>query len=164
MSRWVVDTSPLIFLAKLDRLDLLQRAAEEVSVPLAVVQEVRQYPDKASLKIEEALGSWLRVERVRELQTVEIFLADLDHGEAEAIALALELAADRIVMDDLDGRRVVRRLGLDAIGTLGLLLAARLRGELASLKGEIDRLHQEGFRASASLVAALLREAGEETG
>jgi predicted nucleic acid-binding protein len=162
MSRWVVDTSPLIFLAKLDRLDLLQRAAEEVFVPPAVVQEVRQYPDKASLKIEEALGSWLRVERVRELRTVEVLLADLDPGEAEAIALARELDANRIVMDDLDGRRVARRLGLDAIGTLGLLLAARLRGELASLKEEIDRLHQAGFRVSASLVSVLLREAGEE--
>lgn len=161
MSRWVTNTSPLIFLAKLDRLELLLQAADEIFVPSAVIDEIRQYSDEANKKIEEALGTWLRVERVGDRQIVAVLLADLDKGEAEAIALARELEADRLVMDDLDARRVARRLGLDTVGTLGLLLAARLRGELASLKQEIDRLHREGFRVSSALVEAVLREAGE---
>jgi predicted nucleic acid-binding protein len=81
---------------------------------------------------------------------------------AEVIALASERAAERIVMDDLDGRRLARRLGLEPIGTLGLLLGAKLRGELGSLREEIERLEREGFRASHSIVEAVLREAGEE--
>jgi hypothetical protein len=56
MSRWVVDTSPLIFLAKLSRLDLLRKSADEVLVPAAVIEEVRAYPDEASRKIEDALA------------------------------------------------------------------------------------------------------------
>jgi predicted nucleic acid-binding protein len=78
------------------------------------------------------------------------------------IALAHESSAERIVMDDLDGRRFARRLGLEPVGTLGLLLAARLRGELGSLREEIERLEREGFRASPSLVAAVLLAVGEE--
>jgi len=164
MSRWVVDTSPLIFLAKLDRLDLLRRSADEVLIPAAVIQEVRAYPDEASRKIEDALGSWLREEKVEGRQVVDILLADLDFGEAEVIALAHETSAERIVMDDLDGRRFARRLKLEPIGTLGLLLAARLRGELGSLREEIERLERQGFRASPSLVEAVLRASGEDVG
>lgn len=164
MSRWVVDTSPLIFLAKLDRLDLLRRSADEVLVPAAVIEEVRAYPDEASRKIEDALGSWLREERVEGRQVVDVLLADLDFGEAEVIALAHETFAERIVMDDLDGRRFARRLKLEPIGTLGLLLAARLRGELSSLREEIERLERQGFRASPSLVEAILRASGEDLG
>ncbi len=161
MSRWIADTSPLIFLAKLDRLDLLRKSADNIFVPAAVVKEVRAYPDDASQKIEEALGSWLREEEVKERRIVDILLADLDFGEAEVIALASERAAERIVMDDLDGRRLARRLGLEPIGTLGLLLAAKLQGQLESLQGEIERLEREGFRASPSLVEAVLKAAGE---
>jgi predicted nucleic acid-binding protein len=164
MSRWVVDTSPLIFLAKLDRLDLLRKSAEEVLVPAAVIEEVRAYPDEASRKIEDALGSWLREAKVEGRQVVDVLLADLDFGEAEVIALAHEMAAERIVMDDLDGRRFARRLKLEPIGTLGLLLAAHLRGDLSSLREEIDRLERQGFRASPSLVEAVLRAAGEDVG
>jgi hypothetical protein len=162
MSRWVVDTSPLIFLAKLNRLDLLRKSADEVLAPAAVIEEVRAYPDEASRKIEDALGSWLREEKVEERRIVDVLLADLDFGEAEVIALAHESSAERIVMDDLDGRRFARRLGLEPVGTLGLLLAARLRGELGSLREEIERLEREGFRVSPSLRASVLLAAGEE--
>ena len=164
MSRWIVDTSPLIFLAKLDRLDLLRRSADEVLVPAAVIEEVRAYSDEASRKIEDALGSWLREEKVEGRQVVDVLLADLDFGEAEVIALAHEMSAERIVMDDLDGRRFARRLKLEPIGTLGLLLAARLRGELNPLREEIERLERQGFRASPSLVEAVLQAAGENVG
>lgn len=162
MSLWIADTSPLIFLAKLDRLDLLRQSADEVLVPPGVVEEIRRYQDEALDKIEEALGSWLGVRPVAQTQILGILLADLDSGEAEAVALALELRADRLVIDDLDARRLARRLGLAQIGTLGLLLAARLRGELPSLKLEIERLRQEGFRVADSLALSVLRTAGEE--
>jgi predicted nucleic acid-binding protein len=162
MSRWIVDTSPLIFLAKLDRLDLLRTSADEVLVPAAVVGEVRAHPDEASQKIENALGSWLREKNVEGRRVVDILLADLDLGEAEVIALAWA-AAERIVMDDLDGQRFARRLGVQAIGTLGLLLAAKLRGELDSVRIEVERLEREGFRVSPSLLQSVLRAAGEES-
>lgn len=88
-------------------------------------------------------------------------MADLDAGEAEVIALAREVSAERVIMDDLDGRRFAHRLGLAPIGTLGLLLAARLRGELPSLQEEIERLQSVGFRISGALRRAFLERAGE---
>jgi predicted nucleic acid-binding protein len=161
MTLWVVDTSPLIFLAKLDRLDLLRKGAEEILIPPAVLEEVRAHADDAARIIEEALHSWLHVRAVRDHRMVEVLMADLDFGEAEAIALAKELAADRVIMDDLDGRRFARRIGVTAVGTLGLLLAARLRGEIESLRGEIERLRAGGFRVGEALIKAVLDEVGE---
>ena len=64
-------------------------------------------------------------------------------------------------MDDLDARRRARRLGFDLTGTMGLLLAARLRGEIPSVRLEIERLVALGFRVAPSLVEAVLDEAGE---
>ena len=107
------------------------------------------------------MESWLQVRPVEDLKIIEVLRADLDQGEAEVIALALQTQAERVVMDDLDGRRRARHLGLDLVGTLGLLLAARKRGELSRLREEIERLQQYGFRVSQSLLQAVLQEAGE---
>lgn len=161
MSCWVVDTSPLIFLASLDRLDLLETGAEEVFAPPAVLAEIRAREDRAAQEVDAASRSWLRSAAPVDRSAVEVLLQDLDAGEAEVIALAREVVADRVVMDDLAGRRYARRLGLPLVGTLGLLLAARLRGEISSLADEIERLQQAGFYASKALVTAVLRAAGE---
>jgi predicted nucleic acid-binding protein len=158
---WVVDTSPLIFLAKLDRLDLLRRSADTICVPQAVLSEVRAKPDEAAQAIEQASRLWLSVREVANRAAVDILLADLDLGEAEAIVLAKEVNADRIVMDDLDARRFARRVSLEPVGTVGLLLAARLREEIPSVRLEIERLEALGFRIAAPLVEAVLREAEE---
>ncbi len=159
MTLWVVDTSPLIFLSKLNRLDLLQ-GAERILVPTAVLREIQEYPDEVAAEVEKAQRSWLQVQAVQDRGVVEV-MADLDAGEAEVIALAREVSAERVIMDDLDGRRFAHRLGLAPIGTLGLLLAARLRGELPSLQEEIERLQSVGFRISGALRRAFLERAGE---
>jgi predicted nucleic acid-binding protein len=162
MRRWVADTSPLLFLAKLNRLDLLRHAAEEILAPPAVFEEIQQVPDEARDRLEAARLDWLHVHPVADLALIDVLQADLDLGESEVIALAQELKAERVVLDDLDARRMARRIGLLPIGTLGLLLAARLRGEIPSLRSEIERLERRGFRVQKALVEEVLREAGEE--
>ncbi len=161
MTRWVTNASPLIFLAKLDRLELLQTAASEVLVPPAVLEEVLARPDEASDQVRNASRSWLRRKAPGKPEEVELLKIEIGPGEAQAITLAREVRADRIVLDDLDARRKARILGLKPVGTLGLLLAARLRGELPSVKTEIEKLLRFGFRVSDSLVEAILKEAGE---
>lgn len=161
MTTWVVDTGPLIFLVKLGRLDLLLAEADTVCVPQAVLAEVQAQPDEAAAAIEAATRSWLSMHEVSDQRTVEILQAELDLGEAEVIVLAKELEADRVVMDDLDARRFARRAGFDLVGTLGLLLAARLRGDILSLKEEIEQLQELGFYVAPDLVEAVLEEAGE---
>lgn len=66
-----------------------------------------------------------------------------------------------MVIDDLDARRFARRVDLGVIGTMGLLLAARLRGEIPSLREDIEQLQALGFHVAPSLTDVLLREAGE---
>lgn len=161
MTTWVVDTSPLIFLAKLDHLNLLSEGADTICVPQAVLNEIQAKSDEAAVAIEQISRSWLSVRQVHNRNAVEVLLADLDIGEAEVIVLAREIDADRVVMDDLDARRFARRVGVDLIGTVGLLLAAHLRGEISSIREEIERLRAFGFRVSPSLVEAVLREAEE---
>ena len=162
MKRWVVDTSPLLFLAKLNRLSLLQHDADEILIPKAVLEEVNFLQDEASQLIKQVASSWLIVQEVTNLYALTMALADLDRGEAEVIALAQEVEAERVVLDDLDARRFGRRVGYPSIGTLGLLLAGKLRGEIGSLKDEIERLQDHGFWASQSLVEAVLKAAGEQ--
>jgi predicted nucleic acid-binding protein len=161
MSIWIIDTSPLIFLAKLNRLDLLPQGAAEILAPPAVLREISERQDEAARQVEEVLRDWLQTRAVEDRLLSTVLQSDLGEGEAEAIALALEVGAERIVLDDLDARRFADRLGLRSVGTLGLLLGARLRGEIPSLREEIDRLRLGGFRAAPALVETLLREAGE---
>jgi predicted nucleic acid-binding protein len=161
VSIWVVDAGPLIFLAKLDRLNLLQSAADEIYIPKAVLSEIQNKTDEATSEIEAATKNWLQTKKVEGQNAVELLLADLGQGEAEVITLATEIHADIVLLDDLDARRFARRVGLAPIGTLGLLLAARLKGEKISLKDEIDRLRNRGFWVSETLAAEILKAAGE---
>lgn len=160
---WVVDTGPLIFLSKLGRLGLLESAADKIRVAQAVIDEIQVKPDETARAVALACQSWLSVRHVSNRQAVEILQADLGLGEAETIVLAKEIDAERVVMDDLDARRFAHRVGLELIGTLGLLLAARLEDKIASLQRELENLEGAGFRVSPELVERLLMEAGEGT-
>ena len=155
--RWVLDTSPLLFLAKIDRLQVLRAAADELLVSPAVWEEIQARDDDATEFVRGAINEgWLELS-APDRPTELVF--QLGTGESEAIALARERRADRVVMDDLRARRVARQVGLLPIGTLGILLAARLRGEIPSLRAEIQKLQTAGFRASPALVEAVLRSA-----
>jgi len=158
MRRWVVDASPLIFLAKLDRLELLRAAADEILIPPRVLAEVLALDDDAAERIREAARGWLQE---KEPEPSGKRSSEVEPGELEVIAVARQVAAERVVIDDLAARRRARRVGLSPVGTLGLLLAARLRGDLPSVRDEITQLARHGFRASESLVLAVLEAAGE---
>ncbi|NUQ86607.1 MAG: DUF3368 domain-containing protein [Anaerolineales bacterium] len=155
----MADAGPLIFLAKLERLDLLTR--EDVRVPAAVMAEISAKADEACKRVEQAANAWLKVQEVGNRETVQLLLADLDLGEAEVIALAKEINANYVLLDDLDARRFARRVGLSIIGTVGILLAACLQGKIPSVREEIDRLQTHGFRISKSLAEEVLKAAGE---
>jgi predicted nucleic acid-binding protein len=103
----------------------------------------------------------MQVRQVSDHTAVTLVQAALHTGEAEAIVLATELHAERLVLDDQDARRFADRCGLKTIGTLGILLAAKQRGAITSLREEINALAAVGFRANPQLVAAVLQRAGE---
>ena len=87
--------------------------------------------------------------------------ARLGRGETEAIHLALHLRPDRVLLDDGEGRRETKRLGLRVTGVLGLLMAAKRMALLPAVRPEVDTLRASGFRVSEGLYRELLASCGE---
>jgi hypothetical protein len=87
---------------------------------------------------------------------------NIDWGEAEAIALALELKADLLVMDERRGRAVATSYGLQVTGLLGVLLQAKRNNLIPAIKPLLDQLiEQADFRVSSQLYTTILQSAGE---
>lgn len=86
----------------------------------------------------------------------------LDAGESEALAVALSIQADAVLLDELAGRDCAASLGIQTIGTLGLLVRAKNDGHIPLVAPLLRRLLVEAsFRASPALVRATLQRAGE---
>ena len=160
----VSNTSPVLNLAIIGQLALLRDQCGEVWIPPAVLEELRVEEDlPGSQSVREAMeAGWLQVKAVKDRALVQVLQRDLDKGEAEAIALAVQVGAECILLDEKEGRRAAKSLGLKVTGVLGILLRAWREGELPSLREAMAELHERaGFRIGAELAAALLRESGE---
>jgi predicted nucleic acid-binding protein len=160
----VSNTSPVLNLAIIGQLSLLREQFGEIWIPAAVWEELRVEENlPGSQAVREALAAgWLRVEEVKNQALAQVLQRDLDRGEAEAIALAVQVKADWALLDEREGRRVAKSLGLKVGGVLGILLRARREGKLSSLRTAMEALQQRaGFRISADLFAWFLEESGE---
>ena len=161
----VSNTSPVLNLAIVNQLFLLQEQFGQVLIPAASLEELRiheELPGSEVIRKTLEVG-WLRVEEVEDRTLVHVLREDLDRGEAEAIALAIQVKAARILLDEREGRRVAKSLGLKITGVLGVLLRARLDGRISSLRQAMVELQgKAGFRIGADLFADLLRASGED--
>lgn len=161
--RVISDSSPLIALSRIHQLDLLHQLYGEVTVQQAVVREVIDKGASQPGADEVSTAEWIVAAEVEDQPFADTLKRDLGNGEAEAIALAVELQADLLIVDDLLARQVARILGLNLVGTVGVLLEARHKGVLPEIKPCLDDLVDlAGFRLSAELYATVLREAGEQ--
>ena len=156
----VCNTTPLILLSKIRRLDLLAQLYEQVLVPQAVLAELDEKPGPDVEVVHRLIDvDQLRVEDgppgVRHLPV------ELGRGEREAIALALACGADLILLDDQEGRTLARSKGLRISGTIGVLLEAKVRGHLERVRPELDRLVESGFWLAETLYDRVVREARE---
>jgi len=158
--RCVVDAAPIIFLAKLGHLEFLRLNAEEVLVPTEVLKEIAAKQDEATEEVSKRLDGWLKECKVVRSDLMRM-LIDMDEGERSVLAQALQEGIDSVVLDDMEARRIARRLGLKPIGTVGLLIVARQRGLIGSLKTELDRLKALGFWLSEELYREALKAVGE---
>jgi len=161
MSLRIVDTGPLLFLARLNRLELLKIGVERVLVPSAVLIEIQRKDDLALQRIQACYGEWLG-ECILTSPEILRLLPDLGKGEREVIAQALGQKINSVILDDLDARRIARRFGLVPTGTVGLLLAAKKLNLIPSFKVELESIRAMGFWISQSLLTEALKEAGED--
>lgn len=150
----VSDTSPITSLAKIKRLDLLRSLYHSIAIPSAVDSELRRG--------QIVVPDWIRVHSAGDRALVTQLEVDLDPGEAEALAVALELRADLVLIDEKRGRDVARRLGLRFVGLLGVVLDAKRKGYLRAVRPLLDELTAEaGFWIRDDLRREILEAAGE---
>ncbi len=152
----VADTTPVNYLVLIDAADLLPRLFGQVRIPPAVFAELQdpETPDPVRAWGANA-PSWLQVQTLSSATDPQ--LDYLDPGEREAIALAEELKADQILVDDSDARKEAARRKLPFIGTLGILRrAARL--DLIDLPLTLARLQKTTFYIAPEIIQSLLDE------
>ncbi len=156
----IADASPLILLAKMQRLSLLTALASETWVPAPVWAEVvgrgEDRPEVTTIR--ELLAGAVRH---ADADLEAAFRLQVDAGEAAALALATKHRTALLLIDDARGRRVAAVSGLRHIGTLGWLLRAKRAGLLSAIKPELAALRRHGLFMDAELIRAVLEAAGE---
>ncbi|MBD2298659.1 DUF3368 domain-containing protein [Nostoc sp. FACHB-87] len=161
----VSDTSPITNLAAIAQLDLLQKLYNQIIIPAAVYNEMVFVDKLVPGAMEVQTFAWIQTQTVKDLQQVIIIQEsqeNIDLGEAEAIALALELKADLLLMDERRGRIVAKSYGLQVTGLLGVLVQAKRNNLIPIVKPLIDQLmEQADFRVSEQLYTTILQIAGE---
>lgn len=158
----VSNTSPIINLACIGRLDLLPALFGEITIPEAVFHEIAVIQPGAPGASEVRAASWIRRHAVGNRPLVTSLRLELDSGEAEAIACAVETKARLLLIDERRGRAVAQRLELATTGLMGALLLARKRNLIESIRPLLDDLrHVAGFWIGDALYSKVLRDAGD---
>ena len=146
----VSDTSPIVNLAAIGHLDLLRVLYGTVRIPDAVHREITRFEEQPGAKAVQSLD-WITSETCPRPDLAIALQEELDPGEAEAIALALDADA-LLLIDEREGRRVASRLGVSRLGLLGVLVKAKREGQVAAVRPLLRSLREDaGFWISEAL-------------
>jgi uncharacterized protein len=156
---WIVDTGPVIILAKVGRLDLLTRLARAVLLPSPVVREIRRGSAVGPARRAVEAG-WGTEVPVRYIWAAVRSVGLLGLGEQSVLTLGLKRPGSRVILDDRQARKAAQGLGLPMIGTVGVILFAQRRGLIPAV---VPLFH--AIRAAGSYVDdALLRQSAAGVG
>jgi len=164
----VSESTPLIYLAKIGRLDIIRDVFQKIYVPEAVIDEAVTQGKALNMSdasiIEKAVGTWIIKERVEPEVDAEYSFLDnntrLGNGEKEALKLCKQLDAAYFIADDREARRVSSILNIKPIGTCGTVVQAFRQGSITKKEAlrVIDDLVKVGFRISSTLYRKILDE------
>lgn len=146
----IADTTCFIILSNINELDVLQKVYATITTTPDIIQEFG-----------ETLPEWVIVKQPSDLQKQQILELQVDKGEASAIALALELPGSLIILDDLQARILAEHLDIAVTGTFGVIVKAKLKGVIPSIKPLLAKIKQTNFRISPAVEAAALKQANE---
>ena len=149
MRKIIVNSTPLIALAKANKLEILKGLYEHIIIPEAVYREVTEKDDVAAQRI-EAAREWIEVRKVDYNLDRRMYKAKLHDGEVEVMLLAQEIGADAVIIDDA-ARKTAEYLGLPLTGTLGVMSKAKQRGLLEAVMPVIQQMEQNGIFFSREL-------------
>ena len=155
----ISDTSAITNLAAIQYLQLLPQLYNQITIPEAVYRELAEIDPPVPGTLEVQMASWLEVRQVVNRNVVERLQIEvrLDPGESEAIALALELNADLLLIDERRGRAEANRLGVRITGLLGILVEAKQKKLIVNVKPLMDSLiTTSDFRVSSALYSQIL--------
>ncbi len=162
--RAVSNTSHILNLALIKQLSLLHTQFEVVYIPQAVVTELQLESDVSGNEdIRQAITEgWICIQSIEDTNLVRALLLDLDFGESEAIALALQENITKILVNERDGREKAKAMGLEPVGIIGLLLKAKSAGSISKIGPYLQQLQQDaGFWIAPELQKEILKAAGE---
>lgn len=160
----VSNTSPLTNLAAIGQLHLLQGLYGHIYIPLAVWNELNAFGRAWPGRDEVLVAKWVTRQSVQNVPLVTALQRDLDAGEAETIALALEMQADLVLMEEREGRHVAQRFGLHVVGVVGILIASKAHNFVDAIRPLLDDLrYKAGFYLSDAVYYKALEIAGEAT-
>ena len=160
----VSNTGPIIALAKLGRLDILQSLFSKVLIPTMVHRELMGKIGHEWGAIEKGLQSFIStVPPTATHQEAFNALLSVDEGERQAISLAIITGSETLLLlDDKAGRTAAKQLGVRVTGTVGLLLLAKDRGLITSVKESLQILRFFGYWLSDDIIATTIKMAEED--
>ena len=160
MRKVIVNSTPLITLSKINRLELLKELYGEITIPEAVFHEVTAKNDGIKRKLLES-RAWVHVQQISDDSDKRMYKAKLHDGEVEVMILAQEVKADLVIIDDNAARKTAIYLGLPLTGTIGVLLRAKEKGMIPRVMPLVENLEQNGMYVSPQLKAWVRSQAHE---
>jgi uncharacterized protein len=161
----ISDSSVLIHLSKIKRLQLLRDFYGNVAIPPAVWKEVIDEGKGryGALELNKAYNKgWLQINYPQNNSILRLLKRELDQGEAEAITLAIENISSILLIDETDGRKIARLYNLKIAGVIGILIRAKAENKITTLRDEMDKLVKDGgFWMSKELYQKALNAVGE---
>lgn len=146
----ITDTSCLILLTKINEIELLNACYPLVVVTAEVAKEFG-----------ETLPKWIKIKEVHDKSLQKTLNQFIDTGEASALTLAFETPDSLLIIDDRIARRLAKSLGFKVTGTLGVIVQAKKRGKIASVKPILVKIAATDFRVSQKLITKILDSTGE---
>lgn len=157
----IANSTPLIALAKINELNTLKDIYSQIVIPKAVYEEVVILGKGREGSVEITKAKWIKVKAAREEKLKKLLQMEVGGGEAEVIALAYEVNADLVIIDENIGRRIAKMFGLKVTGTIGTIIEAKKRGLLNNVQEKLDALINVGFWIGEDLYEEALRLSGE---
>lgn len=154
----ISNTTPIISLSAIGRLDILKSLFGKVLIAEAVYDEIKA---KQQYGYNEIAFDFIEVRAIKGHMYKDFLLTELDSGEAETIILAKEIQADFVIIDENLGYRIANNTGLTTIRTLSILLRAKEKGYVTELKPLLDDMIAKGRWYSQAVYRAFLTQAGE---
>lgn len=158
MRRVIVNSTPLIVLSNINKLELLKQLYGQIFIPQAVYNEVTAKSDSACLQINDNLD-WINICEIKNVEEKKMYQAKLHSGEVEVMILAQETPVADLVNNA--AKKTAKYLGLTITGTLGILLKAKQEGLVNNVSSCIDELLKIGFYISDEIIA-MVKEISKE--